>query len=138
MALDANNKTFMVYVAIWKSKKCQCIPKDKLRSRLYYSTKFLLRFRQNIPTIIMFFSVDYAAELSENTKINEYAIKLEKDKQPLFGPIYSLRPIELKTLKTYIKTNLANGFIRPFKSPAEALILFKKKPDGSFHLCIDY
>ena len=46
--------------------------------------------------------------------------------------------MELKTLKTYIETNLANGFIRPLKSPADAPILFVCKPDGSFRLCVDY
>ena len=34
------------------------------------------------------------AELPENIKINEYAIKLEKGKQPPFELIYSLDPIE--------------------------------------------
>ena len=70
--------------------------------------------------------------------MNKHAIKLEKDKQPPFGPIYSLGPVELETLKTYIETNLANGFIRPSKSPAGAPILFDKKPDGSLRLCVDY
>ena len=70
--------------------------------------------------------------------MNEHAIKLEKGKQPLFGPIYSLGPVELEMLKTYIKTNLANGFIRPSKFPAGAPILFDRKPDGSFRLCVDY
>ena len=79
-----------------------------------------------------------AVELLENTEINEHAIKLEEDKQPPFGPIYSLGPVELETLKTYIKINLANGFIRPSKSPAGAPILFDRKPDGSLHLCVDY
>ena len=57
------------------------------------------------------FSTEHAAKLPENTGINEHAIKLEESKQPPFGPIYSLRLVELETLKTYIKTNLANGFI---------------------------
>ena len=70
--------------------------------------------------------------------MNEYAIKLEDDKQPPFGPIYSLGPVELETLKTYMEINLANGFIRPFKSPAGAPILFDRKPDESFRLCVDY
>ena len=52
-----------------------------------------------------------AAKLLRYILINNYAIKLEKNKQPLFGPIYSLGPIELETLKTNIKTNLANNFI---------------------------
>ena len=47
----------------------------------------------------------------EQTRVNKHAIKLEKSKQSPYGPIYSLRLIEFKTFKTYIKTNLANGFI---------------------------
>ena len=84
------------------------------------------------------FSAEYAAELLENTRINEYTIKLEKGKQPLFGPIYSLRLVELETLKIYIKINLTNGFIWPSKSLTGAPILFDKKPDESFHFCVDY
>ena len=84
------------------------------------------------------FSAKNAAELPENIGINEHAIELEEGKQPPFGPIYSLAPVELETLKTYIKINLANGFIRPSKSPTGALILFDRKPDGSLRFCIDY
>ena len=84
------------------------------------------------------FSAENAAELPENTGMNEHAIELEENKQPPFGPIYSLGQVELETLKTYIKTNLANGFIRPSKSPTGALILFNRKPNGSFYLCVDY
>ena len=46
--------------------------------------------------------------------------------------------MELKTLKTYIETNLANGFIQPLKSLADAPILFIRKSNGSLRLCIDY
>ena len=41
-------------------------------------------------------------------------------------------------LKTYIKTNFANGFIWRLKSPTSVLILFIRKPNSSFHLYIDY
>ena len=77
-------------------------------------------------------------EILENTKINKHAIELEENKQPLFRPIYSLDLVELETLKTYIKTNLANGFIRSSKSLANALILFDQKLDRSLCLCINY
>ena len=70
--------------------------------------------------------------------MNKYAIKLEEGKQSSFGSIYSLKLIELETLKTYIKTNLANNFIQSFKSSVRALILFDKKPDRNLRLCIDY
>ena len=84
------------------------------------------------------FSAENAAELPENTGINEHAIKLEEGKQPSFGPIYSLGLVELETLKTYIKTILANSFIRPSKSPVGAPILFDRKPNRSLCLCVDY
>ena len=84
------------------------------------------------------FSSDLATKLPKHTEINTYAIDLEENKQPPYGPIYSLGPVELETLKTYIKTNLANGFIRPSKSPAGAPILFDKKPNGSLRLCVNY
>ena len=77
-------------------------------------------------------------ELPENTRMNKHAIELEEGKQLLFGPIYSLGPVELETLKTYIKTNLVNGFIWPSKSPARAPILFNRKPDRSLRLCVNY
>ena len=84
------------------------------------------------------FSAKYAVELLENTGMNKYTIKLEEGKQPLFGPIYCLKLVKLETLRTYIKINLANGFIRPFKSPARAPILFDRKPNDSLRFCVDY
>ena len=84
------------------------------------------------------FLVEYAAELLEYIGINNHAIELEEDKQPLFSPIYSLRPIELKTLKTYIETNMANGFIRFSKFPVRVPIFFDWKPNGSLHFYVDY
>lgn len=79
-----------------------------------------------------------AAELLKRSNINEHLINLKRDKQPLYGLIYSFKLVELKTLKTYIKTNLANNFIRPFKSPTRAIILFIKMLDGRYHLCENY
>ena len=84
------------------------------------------------------FLAENAAELPENTGIIEHAIELEEGKQLPLSPIYSLRPVELETLKTYIKTNLANGFIQPSKSPARAFILFDRKPDRNLRLYVDY
>lgn len=65
-----------------------------------------------------------AIKLLKNIYINEYTIKLEDDKQPPYRPIYSLELVELKTLKTYIKTYLKTVFIQPSKSLAGAPILF--------------
>ena len=57
------------------------------------------------------FSFDLAMKLLENTGINEQAIKLEKGKRSSYRLINSLGPVELETLKTYIKTYLKTGFI---------------------------
>ena len=70
--------------------------------------------------------------------MNEHVIKLEKSKQPLFGSIYSLGQVELETLKTYIKTNIANSFICLSKFLTGAFILFDRKADRNLCLCIDY
>ena len=79
-----------------------------------------------------------ASILTEITKMNQHIIKLQKSQQPLYGPIYSLGPVKLKTLKIYIETNLANSFIRPSKLSANALIFFVGKPNGIFCLWVDY
>ncbi len=49
--------------------------------------------------------------LPENIGINEHDIELVKNKQPFYEPIYSLKLVELKTLKTYIKIYLKTEFI---------------------------
>ena len=84
------------------------------------------------------FSSNSAAKLPEHIRINDYLIDLLDNKQPLYSLIYSLGLVELETLKTYIKANLSSGFIRSSKSPAGTPILFIRKKDGSFYLCIDY
>ena len=84
------------------------------------------------------FSEEKVLVLPECTKLNEHIINLEDGKQPPYGPIYSLGPVELETLKTYIKTHLKTRFIWPSKSLASAPILFDKKPEGSLYLCVDY
>ncbi len=84
------------------------------------------------------FSLKLTIKLSEHTDINNHVIKLVHDRQLSYDLIYNLGPIELKTLKAYIKNNLANSFIRLFKFLTRALILFDKKPDKSLRLYVKY
>ena len=76
--------------------------------------------------------------LPEHIELNKHIIELEDGKKLPYGPIYSLRPVELETLKIYIKTHLKTGFIWPSKSLIGASILFDKKLDSNFYLYIDY
>lgn len=52
-----------------------------------------------------------AIKLPKCSNINKHAINLEPGKQLFYSPMYSLGLIEFETLKIYIETNLANGFI---------------------------
>ncbi|GKC41694.1 putative reverse transcriptase domain-containing protein [Tanacetum coccineum] len=56
--------------------------------------------------------------------------------------MYSLRtcraPSEMKKLSEQLKEQSDKGFIRPSSSPWGAPVLFVKKKDGSFRMCIDY
>ena len=140
-ALNPEHETYVVHVASLRST-----PLASLNVHPFRRPQISGLIDEKAPTKVPakysdfadVFSPDLATELPEHTKINTHAIDLEEGKQPLYGPIYSLGPVELETLKTYIETNLANGFIRPSKSPAGAPILFDKKPNGSLRLCVNY
>ena len=136
-ALNADDETFVVHVAALVEPTTMPIHPSRQAQ-----VAALMSEETGIPAkysdFSNVFSSDSAAELPEYIGINDYPINLLDDKQPPYGPIYSLKPMELETLKTYIKTNLASSFIRPSKSPASAPILFVQKKDGSLRLCIDY
>ncbi|GJS33459.1 putative nucleotidyltransferase, ribonuclease H [Tanacetum coccineum] len=51
---------------------------------------------------------------------------------------YILAPTELQELSTQLQELFDKGFIRLSSSPWGAPILFVKKKDGSFRMCIDY
>nr|GEZ11447.1 retrovirus-related Pol polyprotein from transposon 17.6 [Tanacetum cinerariifolium] len=51
---------------------------------------------------------------------------------------YRLAPSEMKELAEQLKELSDKGFIRPSSSPWGAPILFVKKKDGSFRMCIHY
>ena len=137
-ALDVNNKTFIVHVAIWKWEEMPVHSKKQVQVGALLFDKAPTKVIVEYFNYSNVFSVENIVEFPENTEMNEHAIKLEEGKQPPFGLIYSLGQVELEMLKTYIKINLANNFIRPSKSLAGVLILFDRKPDESLRLCVDY
>ncbi|GKG24634.1 hypothetical protein Tco_0395262, partial [Tanacetum coccineum] len=52
--------------------------------------------------------------------------------------LYRLAPSEMQELSGQLQELQDKGFIRPSHSPWGAPMLFVKKKDGSFHMCIDY
>ncbi|GJY32454.1 putative reverse transcriptase domain-containing protein [Tanacetum coccineum] len=57
---------------------------------------------------------------------------------PVARAPYRLAPAELQELSTQLRELSDRGFIRPSSSPWRASVLFVKKKDGSFQMCIDY
>nr|GFB88044.1 putative reverse transcriptase domain, ribonuclease H-like domain, aspartic peptidase domain protein [Tanacetum cinerariifolium] len=51
---------------------------------------------------------------------------------------YRLARFEMKELSDQLQELSDKGFIRPNSSPWGAPVLFVKKKDGSFRMCIDY
>ena len=137
-ALDVDSEMFVVHVVIREQEEMPVHSKKQAQVGALLFDEASTKIPAEYSDYSNVFSAENAADFPENIGINEHAIKLEEGKQPPFGPIYSLGPVELETLKTYIETNLANGFIRPSKSPAGAPILFDRKPDRSLRLCVDY
>nr|GEZ35026.1 putative reverse transcriptase domain-containing protein [Tanacetum cinerariifolium] len=58
--------------------------------------------------------------------------------RPIARAPYRLAPSEMKELAEQLKELSDKGFIRPSSSPWGAPVLFVKKKDGSFRMCIDY
>ena len=68
----------------------------------------------------------------------DFCIDLESDTRPISIPPYRMAPAELRELKAQLQELLSKGFIRPSVSPLGAPVLFVKKKDGSFRMCINY
>ncbi|GJW28172.1 putative reverse transcriptase domain-containing protein [Tanacetum coccineum] len=68
----------------------------------------------------------------------EFQIDLVPGVAPIAWAPYRLTPSEMKELAEQLQELPDKGFIRPSSSPWGAPILFVKKKDGSFCMCIDY
>nr|GFA67382.1 putative reverse transcriptase domain-containing protein [Tanacetum cinerariifolium] len=73
-----------------------------------------------------------------STRPVEFQIDLVPGAAPVARAPYRLTPSEMKELAEQLKELSNKGFIRPSSSPWGAPVLFVKKKDGSFRMCIDY
>ena len=136
MAFDKHNKFFVIYMTSL-TLTLMLICQDQKAWITFLLTKKVTILEEYFNFANVFLK-EKTLILSKQTKLNKHAIKLEVGIQPLYGLFYSLRRVELKTLKTYIETHLKTRFIWLSKSLADALILFDKKPNGSLWLYINY
>jgi len=84
------------------------------------------------------FSTEQAARLCEHKSWNhEIPLQDPKAKIPT-KLIYKTIWEEGEALQTYLRENLPTGKVRRSRSAAGAPILFVKKKDGTWKLCVDY
>lgn len=78
-------------------------------------------------------SLEAALERDVQHEIHE----LPHDETPC-RPVYRLSPPMMDELRTQVKALLTAGIIRPSMSPYGAPVLFARKKDGTWRMCIDY
>nr|GEX11560.1 putative reverse transcriptase domain-containing protein [Tanacetum cinerariifolium] len=72
------------------------------------------------------------------TRQAKFRIDLVPGAAPVAQAPYRLAPSEMKELADQLQELTDKGFIRPSSSPWGAPVLFVKKKDGSFQMCIYY
>nr|GEZ06909.1 putative reverse transcriptase domain-containing protein [Tanacetum cinerariifolium] len=94
---------------------------------------------ENVPIVRDFFEV-FPEELPglPPTRHVEFPIDLIPGAAPVARAPYRLAPFEMKELSDQLQELFDKGFIRPSSPPWGAPVLFVKKKDGSFQMCIDY
>ncbi|GKC64090.1 putative reverse transcriptase domain-containing protein [Tanacetum coccineum] len=94
---------------------------------------------EDVPTVRDFLEV-FPEDLPglPPTRQVEFQIDLVPGAAPVARAPYRLAPSELQELSTQLQELSDKGFIRPSSSPWGAPVLFVKKKDGSFRMCIDY
>ncbi|GJX82963.1 putative reverse transcriptase domain-containing protein [Tanacetum coccineum] len=94
---------------------------------------------EDVPTVRDFLEV-FPEDLPglPPTRQVEFQIDLVPGAAPVARAPYRLAPSEMEELSTQLQELSDKGFIRPSSSPWGAPVLFVKKKDGSFRMCIDY
>nr|GEX61130.1 putative reverse transcriptase domain-containing protein [Tanacetum cinerariifolium] len=107
--------------------------------RLFMSTKASDKKQGEIVVVRDFLEV-FSDDLSGLSPMREIELWIEliPGAVPIVKSPYRLAPYELEELLGQLKELQDKGFIRPSSSPWGALVLFVKKMDGSFRMCIDY
>ena len=71
-------------------------------------------------------------------RVVDFGIELHPGTSPISMTPHRMAPVELQELRVQLQELLDKGFIRPSTSPWGAPVLFAKKKDKTFRLCIDY
>ncbi|GJT44708.1 putative reverse transcriptase domain-containing protein [Tanacetum coccineum] len=118
-------KGCQVYLAQVTSKKTE----DKLEEKRLEDVPIVQEFPEVFPEDL--------PGLPPAQKV-EFQIDLVPGAAPVLQAPYRLAPAEMQELSTQLQELSKKGFIRPSSSTWGAQVLFVKKKDGSFWMCIDY
>ncbi|GJW64256.1 putative reverse transcriptase domain-containing protein [Tanacetum coccineum] len=122
---DQGNETRLNIISCTKTKETE----DKSKKKRL----------EDVPIVRNFLEV-FLEDLSglPPTRQVEFQINLIHGVAPVARVPYRLPLFEMKELSDQLKELSDKGIIRPSSSPWGALVLFVKKKDGSFRMCIDY
>ncbi|GKB36659.1 putative reverse transcriptase domain-containing protein [Tanacetum coccineum] len=118
-------KGCQVYLAQVTSKKAEDKSEEKRLEDVPIVREFPEVFPEELPGL-------------PPTRQVEFQIDLVPGAAPVARAPYRLAPAEMQELSAQLQELSDKGFIRPSSSPWGAPVLFVKKKDGSFRMCIDY
>ncbi|GJR00919.1 putative reverse transcriptase domain-containing protein [Tanacetum coccineum] len=122
------------------AEKIVCIP-WRNKTLIYTVTEVLREMKKRLEDvpIVQNFPEVFPEDLPglPPTRQVEFQIDLSNGAAPVARALIVLAPSEMKELSEQLKELSDKGFIRPSSSPWGAPVLFVKKKDGSFRMCID-
>ncbi|GJX70398.1 putative reverse transcriptase domain-containing protein [Tanacetum coccineum] len=118
-------KGCQVYLAQVTSKKAEDKSEEKRLEDVPIIREFLEVFPDDLPGL-------------PPSRQVEFQINLVTGAVLVARTPYRLAPAEMQELSTQLQELSDKGFIRPSSSPWGAPVLFVKKKDGSFWMCINY
>nr|GEW06658.1 putative reverse transcriptase domain-containing protein [Tanacetum cinerariifolium] len=118
-------KGYPIFLAHVTTKGAEDKSKEKRLEDVPIVQDFLEVFPEDLPGI-------------PPTRQVEFQIDLIPGAAPVARAPYQLALSDMKELSDQLKELADKGFIRPSSSPWGAPVLFVKKKDGSFRMCIDY
>ncbi|GKA01865.1 putative reverse transcriptase domain-containing protein [Tanacetum coccineum] len=112
-------------------------PKEKMSQLMSAKAK---KKKQEEIVVVRDFPEVFPDNLSGLPPIHEieFRIKLIPGAMPVAKSPHHLAPSKLEELSGQLKEHPDKGFIRPSSSPWGAPVLFVKKKNGSFGMCIDF
>nr|GEX55230.1 putative reverse transcriptase domain-containing protein [Tanacetum cinerariifolium] len=118
-------KGCQVYLAQVTSKKAEDKSEEKRLKDVPIIQEFPKVFLEDLPGFPPARQVEFQIDLVHGTA-------------PVARAPYRLAPAEMQELSTQLQELSDKGFIRHSSSPWGEPVLFVKKKDGSFRMCIDY